>query len=41
MFEKEKELYARLDNVMDRETITFSCEEAEHVEYRPEPEGRE
>jgi hypothetical protein len=29
MFEKEEELYDRLDNVTDRETVTFSCEEAE------------
>jgi hypothetical protein len=29
MFEKEKELYDRLDSVMDGKTITFSCEEAE------------
>jgi hypothetical protein len=31
MFEKEKELYDRLDGVMDGETITLSCEEADRL----------
>jgi hypothetical protein len=29
MFEKEKELYERLDRAMDDETVTFSGKEAE------------